>query len=75
MGGFLRKKINNESGSQSPCGLVTEAELNFYLMKAMCHIIYYTAIKKKEIMPFSATRMDLEIIILSKVSQRKTNII
>ena len=30
---------------------------------------YYSAIKKKEIMPFVATWMDLEIIILSEVSQ------
>ena len=36
---------------------------------------YYSAIKKNEIMPFSATWMDLEIIILSEVSQTKTNII
>ena len=37
---------------------------------------YYTAIKKNEIMPFSATWMDLETIILSGVSQtEKTNII
>ena len=28
-----------------------------------------------EIMPFLATQMDLEIIILSEVNQRKTNII
>ena len=30
---------------------------------------YYSAIKKKEIMPFAATWMDLEMIILSEVSQ------
>ena len=38
---------------------------------------YYSAIKKNEIMPFAATWMDLEIIILSEVSEdrRKTNTI
>ena len=36
---------------------------------------YYSAIKNNEIMPFAATWMDLEIIILSEVSQTKTNII
>ena len=32
---------------------------------------YYSAIRKSEIMPFAATWMDLEIIILSEVSQRQ----
>ena len=31
--------------------------------------------KKKEIMPFAETWMDLEIVILSEVSQTKTNMI
>ena len=32
---------------------------------------YYSAIKKNEIMLFAATWMDLEVIILSKVSQKE----
>ena len=34
---------------------------------------YSSAIKKNEIMPFVVTWMDLEIIILSKVSQTEKN--
>ena len=33
----------------------------------------YLAIKKNEILPLVATWMDLEGIILSEISQRKTN--
>ena len=36
---------------------------------------YYSAVKKNEVMSFAATWVDREIIILSEVSQRKTNII
>ena len=36
---------------------------------------YYSAIKKKEILPFAKAWMDLENIMLSKISQRKTNTI
>ena len=45
-------------------------------IKKMSHIYtmeYYSAIKKNEIMSFAATWMDLVIVILSEVSQTKTN--
>ena len=32
---------------------------------------YYSAIKNNDIMPFAATWMDLEIILLSEVSQKE----
>jgi len=36
---------------------------------------YYSAIKRMKYLPFAATWMDLEVIILSQVSQRKKNTI
>ena len=35
---------------------------------------YYSALKMKEIRPFSATLMDLEIVIVSEARQRRGNI-
>ena len=40
-------------------------------MQYMYTMEYYSAIKKNEIMSFSAAWMDLEIIILSEVSQKE----
>ena len=34
---------------------------------------YYSAIKKNKILPFAIMWMDLESIMLSEISQRKTN--
>ena len=45
-------------------------------IKKMWHIDimeYYSTLKKSEIMPFAATRRDLEIIILSEVNQTERN--
>ena len=36
---------------------------------------YYSAMKKNETMPFAATQVQLEIIILSEWSQRMTDIL
>ena len=36
---------------------------------------YYSAFKKNEIMSFAASWMDLEMIILTEVSQTKTDIV
>ena len=41
----------------------------------ICIMEYYSTIKKKERMPFAATWMGIETVILSEISQRKTNII
>ena len=41
-------------------------------IKKMCYrysMKYYPAIKKNEIMPFAATWVDLQIVILSEISQ------
>ena len=46
-----------------------EDVVHIYIME------YYSAIKKNEIMTFAATCMQLEIIILSEVRERKTNTI
>jgi len=43
-------------------------------MWSICTMEYYSAIKKNEILPFITMWIELECIMLSKISQRKTNI-
>ena len=42
---------------------------------SMYTVEYYSAIKKNEILPFATMWMELEGIMLSEISQRKTNTI
>ena len=58
---------------QPKCSL-TEEQIKKMWYILIYTVEYYSAIKKNEIMPFSATWMNLEIIIPSEVSQTKTNI-
>ena len=57
---------------QPRCSSTKEWLMNMWYIYAM---EYYSAIRKNKIMPFAATWMDLEMIILSELSQRNTNII
>ena len=41
----------------------------------ICTMGYYSAMEENKVMPYAATWMDLEMITLSEVGQRKTNII
>ena len=55
---------------QSKCPSTDEWVKKMWYIYAM---EYYSAIKKNEIMPFAETWMDLEVIILTEVSQKEKN--
>ena len=57
---------NRQDRKQPECPLTDEW---IKTMRCTYTMEYYSAIKKNEIMPFAATWIDLEIIILSEVSQ------
>ena len=46
-----------------------------WIKKIQYTMEYYSAIEKNEILPFAATWMDLEGIMLSEISQTKTNVL
>ena len=53
------------------CSSIEEQMKQMYIYR----MEYYSAIKKNEIMPSATTWIDLEVVILREVSQRKTNTI
>ena len=56
----------SKTWKQSKCASTDEWIRKMWYMYTM---EYYSAIKRNEVMPFAATWMELEIIILSEVSQ------
>ena len=59
---------NNKTWKQPKCPSTGERIKKMWYIYTM---EYYSAIKNNKIMPFAATWMDLEIIILSEVSQKE----
>ena len=41
----------------------------------ICTLDYYSAMKKNEIMSFEATWVDLEVVVLTEISQKKRQIL
>ena len=64
--------IYNSQDTETPKCPPTEKRTKIWHIYAM---EFYSAITKNETMPFAATWGDLEIVILSEVRHRKTNII
>ena len=67
----MEDKTLNPSAHQQMIGLrrCENKIIYIYIYK----MEYYSAIKKNEILPSAAMRMDLENIMLSEISQRETN--
>ena len=60
---------NSQTWKQLKCTSTGEWIKMWYVCTHTQWNIYYSAIKKNEVMPFVATWMNLEVIILNEVSQ------
>ena len=68
-----KKPHNSISWKQAKCPSTEERIKKMWYLYTM---EYYSAIKRNEIMPFAVIWVDLEIVILSEVSQqRRRNIV
>ena len=63
---------NTKTWKKSKCSLTDEWIEKMWYVYIM---EYYSASKKNKITPFAAAWMELEILILSEISQKKTNTI
>ena len=61
--------VYSRQDMEAACLLTDEWIKMWYIYSMEC----YSAIRKNDIMPFIATGMDLKIVILNEISQRKTN--
>ena len=68
---FIEALFISRTRKQHKCSLTEEWIKKMWYIYTMK---YYSAIKKNKIMPFAATWMDLEIVILSEVSDRERQI-
>ena len=71
----LREKEGHVTGHGGQCEnsykMGSETDEWIKKMRYICTVEYYSAIKKNELMSFAATWMQLEIIILSEISQKE----
>ena len=63
---------NSQSMERAQCPSMDERIKKVWYIYTM---EYYSAIKKNEMQPFATTWMELEGVMVSEISQRKTNII
>ena len=65
---FCSTNHNSKTWKQPKCPLADDWIRKMWYIYTM---EYYLAIKKNEIMPFAATWMELETLILSEISQKE----